>query len=117
MKTSEILRAAKAKIAYPSRWCKGVIAKDSNGKEVVSGFGKEHNAVQFCSTGAVFYSGTIGTWRRTMEAANFLDTASGLPHTDVGSPRPAARFNDTHTHPEVLEMFDRAIQLAEEAGQ
>lgn len=98
MTTLEILKAARELISVPERWTQGAAARHKNGN--VIGWNTA-NASCWCSTGAVMKCGL-----------HHADSALSLlaEVTSVGS---VPYYNDTHTHAEVLAMFDRAISIAE----
>jgi hypothetical protein len=102
MKVSQQLKAAKAIIASPSKWLQGAYAKDADGFYMR---GNNTNAVCFCSLGA-------------LQAVNQTDSdAPSQPAIAVlkqfmGGDVP--EFNDSATHEQVLEAFDKAIAAAEE---
>lgn len=102
--TVEILKAAKALIADEENWTQTVYARDENGESVSA---TDPRAVCFCSRGAIDkITAGNGAW----EGA--YDILLGLVTEDddcIG----VADFNDTHTHAEVLALFDRAIARAE----
>ena len=103
MNTVEILKAAKQKIIDPSNWMQGYYARDINGSERV---GNEPGAVCFCSIGAIeavtgiFHHGK--GWNN--KPVDLLQEAAGMQ---------IANYNDSHTHEEVLAVFDKAIAAAE----
>ena len=97
MTTLEILEAARALIAEPEHWCQGAQALDATGtvRRPCSRL-----AVRWCSLGAT----DRVTRYKGIRADNALYSALGMP-PDIG----IANFNDSHTHAEVLDLFDRAI--------
>ena len=97
MKTSEILIAAKALIDEPGKWTQGTYARNSDMEEVDS---YSEDAVCFCSIGAIY---RITPHIVSREGIGYLRSAMG-PSVVV--------FNDTHPHAEVMQMWDRAIELA-----
>jgi hypothetical protein len=98
------LEAAKAKIEKPENWTQNVFAKDAGGTRV---YGTSESAVCYCALGA-------------LQAATKRDIAADAPgylyltKSAMGS---VADYNDSHTHEEVVAMFDRAIRLAKEAAE
>jgi hypothetical protein len=100
MTTLEVLKAAREKIADPAHWTKGEIARDKFGMDSMS---KSPDACAWCAMGAIWNVSPNVEVRA--EAFNALDV-----QTYLGVPE----FNDSHTHPEVLALFDKAI-AAEEA--
>lgn len=109
MKTSEILIEAKKKINTPEKWTAGTLARDEAGCAVA--FGSE-SAVCFCSMGALeveFCEKDIPRlyWFPCINALNnSIPVGGGI-----------AIFNDTHTHKEVMEVWDRAIAEAKAEGK
>ena len=113
MTASEVLRKARALIEKPENWTQRVRARDANGFETGV----------LAPTAAAWYSdGALGevccraeqkTWFQDMRAAQAqLDRAA----QELGS-KTYVGFNDTHTHAEVLSLFDRAIAAAEARGE
>jgi hypothetical protein len=101
-KTSEILRAGKARIQDPKNWCKGTFMRDSEGR----GFADEwrQSPVRWCALGAVM--GSLGKGKDYLcRAARSLFISPGI------SP---AYVNDHMGHNCVMMMYDAAIQMAEE---
>ena len=89
MTAAESLRAAKALIDTPAKWCRGSYTRNA---------GRQH-----CAMGAVEY---YGCTPHGMVAALYAAAA------ELGNQSVTA-FNDTHTHAECMTMFDRAIKIAE----
>lgn len=103
MKPSEVLRAAKAKIATPGTWIQKVAARNVAGDCVFSG---SPEAVCWCSLGAILATGAD----QMFSAMQVLDLSLGVN---------TGWWNDApeRTHEEVMVAFDRAIVLAESEGQ
>jgi hypothetical protein len=110
MKPSEVLRAARAKIEKPENWTRRANARNLDGHAVsaVSGFAASWDANGACLSVADDW------W--ACPAVNALRNAIAAiePHSKITS---LAGFNDTHTHAEVIALFDRAIAAEEEAGR
>lgn len=111
MKESERLIAAKALIDSPEKWAQGSSAKDAQGFIVAL---HSPDAVSFCSLGAVgkLCSGSGYLDDETYEASRkYLRDACGT--------RLVTSYNDApnRTHAEVMQMFDKAIQLAQSEGE
>lgn len=113
MKTSEILIAAKKLIEDEKNWIQGTYAVDDKGFLSGARWGNEDDAVCFCSLGAIANvsgvrhgaSGRFNPFGKEwpQEAEDLLmEVVDSDIHT----------FNDTHTHAEVMEMWDKAIKLA-----
>ena len=98
MKTSELLIAAKAKIANPVNWIQGLYAADAK-RERTSPTSVE--AVCFCSMGAVYSVESMKSLRRIAEIA--LDN---FANDDI------VGYNDAHTHEQVMAVWDKAIAAA-----
>lgn len=99
MTPKEILIAARAKIADREHWTTGAFARAKDG---LTRRPDNVDAVCWCSIGAIE---SIGDWR-AVENSN----AKILLRLAVGGS--AVGFNDSHTHDEVLAVFDKAIQNA-----
>lgn len=103
MKTSELLKDAKQVISKPENWTQGVYARDSDDKEIRP---ERTDACKFCMYGALRRNG--GGF---FSATEFLLLAvKEQCATDIVS------YNDDpdRKHEEVMEVFDKAIKLAEE---
>jgi hypothetical protein len=106
MKTAlEVLTDARALISDPKHWAQGWFARDMLGGAVDA---RSPSAECFCALGAL---------GRAM-GRHFMDVTghpaveilrSVLPIQDI------SRFNDTHSHGEILDAFDRAIDAARKA--
>lgn len=132
MKPSETLRAAKVKISEPSRWTTRTYAKNVYGCTIYS---HEEDAVCFCSIGAVqvvtirdrcnWDTPGVGPMEIIQYLTNAIDnefkkrvdeedTKKGYTVLEGGfSYGYVSRYNDSHSHSEVMVMWDRAIELAE----
>ena len=99
MKTSELLIAAKAKIANPVNWLSGGYATDSEGQKAYTW---SKNATCFCSVGAA---------RSAMRLLDKINTqVFELLNQAAGGC--VIEFNDSHTHEQVMVVWDKAIALA-----
>jgi len=94
--TLEILEAARALIAEPEHWTKHVRARNRWHEEVSP---KSDDARQWCAVGAIERSCDIESRSRLFDLLR-----DGLPDRAL-----VGDFNDSHTHAEVLDLFDRAI--------
>lgn len=104
MTVREHLIAAKALIDTPEKWAQGELARDAN-NDPVSMFSEK--AVCFCAMGAV-YKVPVG-WKNTAEILKKLDAAAAEKANQAWN---IASFNDKATHAEVMQVFDRAIELS-----
>ena len=101
MKTSEVLKQAKALIVNPENWMQGDYT---------------NNEGCFCSLGAIakvslvdwMYAGNQPATKLLRQVVNTEMKAEGFS-PDVNF----AQYNDTRTHTEVMEAFDKAITLAQ----
>lgn len=102
MKVSERLIAAKAIITDPSKWTQGYYARDNKG-EIIEADMTE--AVCFCSIGALHRVGQFNWHSEDTDPAEvYLNGA-----TDT---RWIVEYNDSHTHEEVMQVWDNAIERA-----
>ncbi len=102
----EILIAAKALIDTPEKWTKGVLARRSP-TSPFSCAARDPEATCWCAQGALV--------RVTQPFSSKLIQAESLLEKAMGTDVPV--FNDGHhtTHADVMDAFDRAIELAKEA--
>lgn len=110
MTPAEILRAAKAKIADPARWCQGEEARNEDREGTFAG---AEDACQWCALGA-----TGAVVPRTLvimcDADILLNRAAvAMGYLETDELPPAAHLNDTTDHETVMALYDRAIELAE----
>lgn len=102
-KVSEFLIEAKKVIEDPTRWTTEAYAKDENGNTIDP---CHENASCFCSLGALeslCRTPDIGVTDLWYNARSTLDTVMQ---------RDVAGYNDNHTHEEVMQKWDEAINLA-----
>lgn len=96
MKYSDYLKAAKALIDSPEKWTQGEYWRDAEGNSV----DRPVDAACMCSMGALLATpGPAGP-----VACNYLMEAC--------NDQCVVEFNDTHSHAEVMQMWDKAIELA-----
>ena len=102
MKASETLIRAKAVIEDPKNWTQGQYARKSN-MDVTSV--EDENATCFCSIGALSKIGGLNC-----DLMMYL-----IQYANGG----IAEYNDTHTHEQVMEVWDKAIAkaIADESNQ
>lgn len=98
----EILIEVREVIKDRKSWTYNAWARDKYGKPVRV---DSENAVRFCLLGAgEKVTGNLGLltdwYDLLLELCKYTDNNPG-------------EFNDTHTHKQVIEMLDRAIELAE----
>lgn len=103
MTTLEVLIAARKLIEKPENWTRAFLARDSHGDPV---YVHSDKAVCFCAMGALHKA--IGE-----TSAEYLDVVDDAAESLASAARidTVAGFNDTHTHDEVLVLFDKAIEM------
>lgn len=104
MTTIEVLKAARERISDPNRWTQGTYSRHSDGSPAWNS--GRLAGVCWCASGAVQCCLDLGATRFATDCA-FDD----LCRTLGGGC--AVRYNDTHTHAEVLALFDRTIARLE----
>lgn len=97
MDTKENLIAARKLIEKPENWTKRYYARNKEQEEVPV---LSRDAVCFCSIGALAKASGEGLGVEGNDAYQALARRMGVS---------VSRFNDTHTHVEVLAKFDEAI--------
>lgn len=104
-KISEVLKEAKQLISKPENWTTGVYARDAEGIKVDTGNAR---ATCFCSLGAVFFVAKQSklSFPQRADIIQHIKEANGLTS-------PVHEYNDTHTHAEVMALWDKAIAAAE----
>ena len=119
-KPSEVLRAAKTKIADPARWTKGGGAFTADGEQVRV---TDYRAARWCALGATDACRTRNGAIDLYDCVVYLQrddevvAATRRVHPDwVGNGGLVSAFNDDPdtTHADVMALFDRAISRAEE---
>ena len=98
----KIIKDARNLIAKPENWTQGVCARDIDGNEIGI---DSPRAVCWCSLGALEKVGEDVAGVEWYVLLHFLEKEIGFGHV--------ATFNDSHTHEEVLAMFDKAIAILE----
>lgn len=100
------LRGARALIAHPDNWVKGVAARDSESNEVETDSAR---ATCFCTVGALHKSLLVAGKGENVEL--YMEARSQLIRHRPDNSAGLVYFNDapTTTHADVLGMFDRAI--------
>lgn len=102
MKVSERMIAAKAIITDPLKWTQGYYARDNAGEITEA---ETTEAVCFCSIGALHRVGEFNWHSEDTDPAEvYLNGA-----TDNNW---IVEYNDTHTHEEVMQVWDKAIAEA-----
>lgn len=110
MKASEILTQARELLSDEKRWNQGYYALNESKAHREA---EDVDAVCFCSLGALakVAGRTTGNYVNSGPDVDYLVKAvKGRHASDV------VIFNDSHDHAEVIEAFDKAIELAQKDG-
>lgn len=94
----EVLQKARALISKPENWCQHVSKQRNN-----------TGAMSYCVMGAV---NEASHWHCVVSFEPEIHLACVLALRDAGGFSPIMtipKYNDTHTHAEVLALFDKAI--------
>ena len=109
MNVLETLISARVLILNPNNWTQHVMARDAEGYRKNA---QDNYACQFCSLGAIARMGGVDFISDGGEAVkgavDALQSAMGMP---------VARFNDNHTHKEVMAAWDNAIESLEKKNE
>jgi len=107
----EDLTAAKALIENPENWIQDELSQDSEGRKVAV---TDTNATCFCSMGAFvhYLHGKPQAHERDLPVVAALDEASVKVSGDADMN--IVTFNDTHSHAEVMAVWNNAIFTAKE---
>ena len=101
----ELLIAARAKIEKPENWTTGWYAKTATGRQCNT---DDPEAICFCSMGAIDAAAGIDVYLAQRAYYELQLVLERIIYPGFG----IAEFNDTHTHAQVLDMFDKAIANA-----
>lgn len=107
-KISDLLKQAKQVIADEENWTQRVLARNAENYMVAV---DSAAACKFCSIGAilkVIYPLYTETYVRDTKYALLRNCL-----LDTGYSGSLGSYNDTHTHAQVMQMWDKAIQLVE----
>jgi hypothetical protein len=96
------LRAARALISDPAKWTQGTIARDWTGKQTTA---DSIDAFCWCAIGAL------------EKVASNAEPFKLLKWSMPSGYRSIVSFNDSHTHDEVLALFDKTIAKLVEPTQ
>jgi hypothetical protein len=100
----ETLKAARQLISHPAKWTQGEFARDIDGDASGVLVARAHC---FCALGAIEKAYGSCAWTEADDAI------SRVCRRKFG--QEVGHFNDTHTHAEVLALFDAAIAELEGA--
>lgn len=104
MKLSEKLKAAKSKIDSPEKWTQGVLHRNRFGDSC-----HEYMACSHCSIGALKVANGIA---RLYDSIDILEEIIAEQYFD-SKWSSLEDFNDNMEHSDVMQVFDKAIALAE----
>lgn len=110
-----VLQTAKAKIEDPARWCTDDYAQSAGGAKLAP---YSPLACRFCALGAVESCFSEHDYDRTCSwTRRLLADAAAAVAQDLGVEIPPTKarvpfINDHCGHAAVMEMYERAIQLA-----
>lgn len=102
MLAADLLRAARARIFDPERWTQGALARDAMGNLIAE---TDSRAKCWCARGAYYAEDPLSSHG----GEKFLNEAADEKGTFV------ERINDRGRHADVMDLYDRAIELAEQA--
>lgn len=121
MSIADLLERARFRIEDPSQWTRRAYARTASGVEVIGHLDKVvqredfKRATCWCAIGAL--AAEVTDVDDVHAAAILLMEAIRSRGIHTGySARDVVEYNDTHTHEEMLRMFDWAIKLAKERG-
>lgn len=97
---TRLLRRARQLISRPDRWTRKTMARNPRTGRAVGTYSRL--AGQWCALGALH--------RFHPEEALICDAVSELRKGGVPDDHSLGSFNDSHTHQEVLDLFDSAIR-------
>lgn len=97
---AETLQKARDLIADPAHWTQKASARSAEGNSVSV---RSPKAESFCTLGAI--DRVVGHDSGFYDATHFI-------YQVIGSADSIAQFNDSHTHAEVLDVLDVAIEKA-----
>ena len=109
METHEVLQKARDLLADRKHWAQNWFAYDKDGHFVDS---VDENATCWCSVGAVCKV----EGRDDCQNSKALDLLDEVLEDYFNWVSGVANYNDSHTHGQVLVVFDKAIELAKAEG-
>ena len=99
MKTVDVLVKAKELIQDPTKWMQGDFTNDEQ--------------TCFCGLGAIASVSSLDYYQvNSSDAGNYLRLAAISLDDHHDCELSFAPFNDSHSHTEVMQAFDKAIELA-----
>ena len=109
----DMLSDAQELIRDPQNWCQFAEARNADGREVQFDY---KSACQWCAFGATDFAGRGHADETALRAMRALRDASDPWFDTFPEGVSPEAVNDNCGHAAVMEMFDRAIQIAKEAG-
>lgn len=103
MRDIDFIRKAREIISDESHWTRGELARDARGDDVPPLSPRAHC---FCAVGALARATKLRT--DTVDSARIMNQIRRVCGIDFLSD-----YNDSHTHAEVLAMFDKTIRALE----
>jgi hypothetical protein len=110
MDTREVLQQARALISDPARWTQEEYARNADG---IKAYVWHADARAWCAIGAVR---RVASDNDSAVLAGQRALAQPIETVELESEEAVTNFNDTHTHAEVLALFDAAIARLESAA-
>jgi hypothetical protein len=101
-----VLKRARDLIADESHWTTRFEARDKHGSAIGA---NRDQAICFCAVGALVRARSMTDTRTVVFMADLIDAMHKAIPTNDSIPV----YNDTHTHAEVLAVFDEAIRIRE----
>lgn len=112
MLISEFLIGSKDVISHEDHWCQNISSKTIDGSSICYA---DSEAYSFCSLGAIAkfclsigYNFLEDDFKLVARATDYLSRMSRA----IDGTQGYITFNDTHSHSEVMELWDEAIALA-----
>ena len=99
-KVIETLKAARELISVPERWTQGEYARGVSARPVAV---QSRYAVCWCAKGAL----------NRVQSNHYINFQTAIVLERAMGSLAIGKFNDTHSHGQVLAAFDKAIELAE----
>ncbi len=110
MKTpKDVLLGVKELLSDPNKWTQGAAAVDNEGGSV---YPTDRSACQFCLIGGV--SRVLGQGPFSEKSTLHAEVCEVLRSAcrEIAGNAYLTRYNDSHTHAEVMGLLDKAIELA-----
>lgn len=102
------LEQARELLSDPAKWTQGYLARDKDGDSCPA---SSIDAVCFCALGAIHKVLGLDAFGNEWTAVHEIANSAYMLLAEVVYNVPAD-YNDTHTHVEVMDMYDQAISVA-----